>query len=194
MKYNGRRYVVNAEIKVKANGVASDILRLIKKLPLDSGLDDLLKELTSIYNADESTIKNDVVNFVNDTLKSGKLVCFDSLKTNEEAINNIHRLQKGIPGLLVSDFGYCVHWGGELSPGCKSCQKGQWAVMNVCPNCNLYCHSCPYTSDRLSDCFYYDRFHCDRCEVIVFAGVTFSSFRELKLQFSLVKNEYNAFA
>jgi len=65
------------------------------------------------------------------------------LAVEKIVIDGIRERQKKIPGLIVEGHGFKARWGGELTPGCKSCLDGTGltAIRSV-SKCNLNCPFC----------------------------------------------------
>lgn len=204
MLYLGKDYIFNDSRpnRAKLNAVGQDIVGYIRAHGVNCSFDQLVSHLLESYEVDRKTLERDAVAFVEDAIATDILVNVELLKRSEQVINNIHEFQAEIPQLSVYNFEYCAVLGREeLSPGCSSCQRGRWAVMLVCPKCNLSCYPCPYTRTSADGKLAHicsghcgAPTDCDSCEIVNFRGITFTTLRELQLQFDLVKQEYDSFA
>jgi len=175
------------------NEVGKEILAFITTSPANSTFDDLVAKLQSMYDVDRATLETDARAFVEDCIRRDILLNRD-LKTDGEAVvEGIHRIQEEIPELTVDKFGYRASLGGPWTPGCQSCSRGKWAVFSVGIGCNLHCWFCPYTGGLEKQRLDASQGIDGGIEHIGFMGLRFS-FRELKLQFSLIHDKFDAFA
>ena len=193
MRYKNRRYVANEVNAPAFKGIGPEILTFIKTSSVDSTVDELVEHLYAGYEVNKAELRRDVYRFLDECLEQEVLTNIDQVKECDRVIKNIHDIQKSLPEVQLSNFGFCAKVGDNLSPGCQSCGQGKWAVFYACPKCNLNCRFCPFTTETLKSCqnYYED---CANCESIHFAGTLFHSFRDLKLQFDLLKDQYSAFA
>ncbi len=197
MIYTGRPYVMSPyqfrHHSFEPNEVGNDILGFITTSPTDSTLDALVTHLTTLYDVDRATLEADACAFIDDCIQRDILLNSDLKTEGEMVVENIHETQKEIPELTVDKFGYRASLGGPWTPGCQSCSRGKWAVFSVGIGCNLDCWFCPYTEGL-------EKQRVDRSqgieggiERVSFMGMRFS-FQELKLQFSLIHDKFDAFA
>ncbi len=56
----------------------------------------------------------------------------------------IRERQARIPGLSTDPLGFSAVWGGELTPGCRTCVQDGFAPVRSASSCNLRCKFCYY--------------------------------------------------
>ena len=67
----------------------------------------------------------------------------------KKVIADIRKRQRMIPNLRLDNFGYTATWGGEMTPGCKTCcLKGKWTQIRPTTKCNLKCSFCYYFGQK----------------------------------------------
>lgn len=67
------------------------------------------------------------------------------LELENKVIANIRKRQRMIPNLKQDNLKYTATWGGEMTPGCKTCcLKGKWAQIRTTTKCSLNCSFCYY--------------------------------------------------
>lgn len=197
MIYNGKRYVVSPysfrRLPMEFNEVAEDVVSFVAASPADADLGALLSQLESAYDVDRPTLDRDVRAFLDECIDKDYLINADLDVESDAAITWIQAAQEKIPALTVTNFGYEVRLGRALTPGCQSCSRGKWAVFHVGAACNLACSFCPYIDTQL-------RQQADASDgagaikSISFLGTQFRSPRDLKFQFSLIHEDFDAFA
>ncbi len=195
MIYNDRRYVMSPWTfrsgHVEPNEVGRDVIAWITSSPADGSFDDLIDRLLSMYDVDRETLAADVRAFLDDCIARDILVNADHEAECRDVIREIRKIQKGIPDLTITGFGHVVWLGKEMVPGCQSCARGKWAVFSIGVACNLNCWFCPYTGGLEKQRL--DAQETQDLESIRFMGMRFSP-EELKFQFSLIHDQYDAFA
>lgn len=197
MIYNEKEYVVSRYsgymVGSEPNDVGRDIMSFITNHPSDSTIETLMGLLLAKYDIDEETLKKDVRTFIEACIKRDILVNRELDEESERVTREIQAIQREVPELTVSDFGYVAKLGDEFTPGCQSCARGKWAVMFVGAPCNLGCFFCPYVG-----LFEQPRGTIVQNEgselTVSFLGATFTSLRELQLQASLVKDDFDGIA
>lgn len=179
--------------KFAGSRIAMDILSLIDSLPAETGLDDVIQVLLTRYETDANTLRDHVVKFIEKCIQSDVLVNRDIEERCDRVLQEIQSIQRSIKDLTISHFGFVARLGNPLTPGCESCQRGKWAVFFIDAACNRSCYFCPYTRGvgRMSRKDWQD---FDPGELISAFGVQFHSYRDLKYQVSVVKEEIDAFA
>jgi len=195
MIYNGRRYVISSwsfrSGHFEPNAVGRDALAWITASDTGKPFEALVDHLGSMYDVDRTTLTNDVRAFLDDCIARDILVNADQEAESREVLREIRSIQKSIPELTIAGFGHLAWLGKEMVPGCQSCTRGKWAVFSVGVACNLSCWFCPYTGGAEKQRL--DAKETDSLEEIRFMGLRFSP-DELKFQFSLIHDQYNAFA
>lgn len=197
MIYKSSHYVVSPYKfrtgNFEPNEVGKDILSFITTSPADSTFEGLIKNLTSIYDVDIQILEADARTFINDCINRDILVNRDLQLEGEAVVNDIHKIQQSIPELTIDKFGYLATLGEPWTPGCQSCSRGKWAVFSVGIGCNVECWFCPYTGGQEKERLDQSQGIHGGIEHISFMGMRFS-FQELKLQFSLIADKFDAFA
>jgi pyruvate formate-lyase activating enzyme-like uncharacterized protein len=197
MNYGGKTYKRSRyrgqPAKFAESKIALDILSLIDSLPAETDLDDLVGRLLARYEVGADTLRGHVVKFIERCIRADVLVNGEIEGKCDRIIQDIQSIQEDIKDLAVSHFGFVARLGSPLSPGCQSCQRGKWAVFFIDAACNRSCYFCPYSRDgrKLSRKSLQD---FDPGESISLLGVQFHSYRDLKYQVSLLKEEFDAFA
>lgn len=196
MRYQNKTYELSDyRFRQKAfeiNDVGESILSYIRSAPPESTLDQLISSLLDEYEIDETTLRGDACRFLERCIEKDVLIN-GALKTECDAVlKSIHEIQKDIPQLSISHFGHVVKLGGSFTPGCQSCARGRWAVLGVGYECNLCCDFCPYPEGMLKGGGKSGSDGSD--ETIFFSGHKFTSFRDLQFQFSLISDQFDAFA
>jgi pyruvate formate-lyase activating enzyme-like uncharacterized protein len=198
MIYKGNPYVVSPYTfrrgRFESNPVGSDVVAYITTTPPDSTLDGLLTKLAEEYDVDMATLEADVCAFIDDCIAKDILINHDLEAEGREVVRNIRKIQEGIPELTISKFGYVSWLGKQVTPGCQSCGRGKWAVFSVGLRCNLSCWFCPFTGSLEKTREDLDLApEPNGVDTIGFLGMRFSH-RELKFQFSLIHDKFDAFA
>ena len=204
MLFDGRLYVTNpyALERPQANDVARSILSFVDGTAPDATIEQLVVSLLGEFDVDEATLRSDVTAFLPDAIERGTLIAVELLSQESAALAEIRRLQETVPGLDRYAFDYCAVLGRDrLSPGCQACQRGRWAVFNVCPRCDRACFACPYTATGPDGRLRHRHgehcgkpVDCNDCEFVSWGGNTYRSFRELKLQFDLLADQFDGIA
>jgi len=196
MIYQNKAYKLSQYLsfqgKLESNEVGTDILAFIENSAIGSSLNDLIAFLIRKYEVEEATLRTDVSNFIEKCIGKDILVNDEIEEDCRQVLRDIRRIQGDLPQLTVSNFGYVARLGQRLTPGCQSCYRGKWAVFFVGVECNLRCFFCPYTA--VLQRFPQEQGSGNLDESISFLGLTFHTFRELMLQFSLIKDQFDAIA
>lgn len=67
------------------------------------------------------------------------------LLLENKVIADIRKRQRKISGLRQDSLGYTATWGGEMTPGCRTCcLQGRWTQIRTTTKCNLNCSFCYY--------------------------------------------------
>ncbi len=160
---------------------------------MNSTFEQLIQSLAMMYDADVEILEADARAFIEDCIHRDILINRDLQTEGEAVVENIHEIQRSIPELTIDKFGYLATLGRPWTPGCQSCSRGKWAVFNVGIGCNLDCWYCPYTGGVEKERVEQRQPTHGHIEHISFGGMRFT-FQELKLQFSLIADKFDAFA
>lgn len=195
--YGDKRYIVSPYSfrwpQLDFSEVGRAVVAFISTCREVTGLEALLTHLQVIYEVDRVTLERDVRAFLDDCIEKDYLINADLDVESDAVIREIHALQSEVPGLCVTNFGFEVRLGKAFTPGCQSCSRGTWAVFNVGLDCNLSCSFCPYTNTFFKQ--QWDaRDPAPGAINISFLGTRFRSERDLKLQFDIIRDEYDGIA
>lgn len=197
MVYRDKQYVVSPYVfrwpALEFSEVGRDIISFLAGSAADASLETLLAQLQSLYDdVDRPTLERDVRAFLDDCIEKDILINAALDAESDATIHRIQTLQTNLPALTVTNFGYEVRLGPALTPGCQSCSRGTWAVFNVGLDCNLSCSFCPHAPAPATPAE--APAARDNGLTVSFLGTRFRSVRDLRFQFSLIHDQFDAIA
>lgn len=197
MIYKNKRYVVSPYTfrwpLLGFSEVGRDIIAFIAASGEETNFEALLAHLLENYEVGRAALERDVRAFLDDCIAKDYLINADLDVESDAVIRDVQTLQAQEPALTITNFGFEVRLGKALTPGCQSCSCGTWAVFNVGLDCNLSCSFCPYPGTLFKQ--QWDaRDPLNGALNIAFLGTRFRSERDLKLQFSLIHDEFDGIA